>query len=212
MPTLAKAVGHTVSGKALTLPVLLAFALILLCSAFVQWTTVNETVVVMPARPDAASYISYAYNLRAYGIYSRTNTWSSPPVQQPRADAVSPPGYPLFPSMFMRDNPDFAFMRRVTLAQAGLGVITALFTFLMAARVVAPPLACVVALLTALSPHLASVSTFLLTESLFTCLLFLSLWALVRAVQINRVRDWALAGAAFGLCCLVRPTLQLHRR
>jgi 4-amino-4-deoxy-L-arabinose transferase-like glycosyltransferase len=125
------------------------------------------------------------------------------------ADAVSPPGYPLFLSLFLRDKPDLEFMNRVILAQAILGVITTLFAFLLASRVLTPALACVPALLTALTPHLATVSTYLLTESLFTCLLMMSAWAFARAVQSGRGRNWTLAGSLFGLCCLVRPTLQI---
>jgi 4-amino-4-deoxy-L-arabinose transferase-like glycosyltransferase len=193
----------------LTLPVVLALALVLLCSAFIQYTAVTETKVIAPARPDAASYVSYAYNLREYGVYSRAHTWLTPTLAPPVADDVSPPGYPLFLSIFLTDKPDVHFMHRVTLAQAILGVISTLFVFLLAARVLAPSLACAVALLTALTPHLATISTYLLTESLFTCLLLISMWAFVRAVQSSRYHDWAMAGLVFGLCCLVRPTLQI---
>lgn len=188
---------------------MVALALMLLCSALIQWTTVRETRVIAPASPDAASYVSYAYNLREYGVYSRTNTWSSTPTQAPFADDVSPPGYPLFLGLFLRDKPDVAFMQRVTLAQALLGVITTLLSFLLAARVLPSLLASAVGFLTALSPHLATISTYLLTESLFTCLLLASILAFVQAIQRKRMRDWIMAGVVFGLCCLVRPTLQL---
>lgn len=193
----------------LTTAIRILLVLILLCSALIQWTTIRETHVVAPARPDAASYVSYAYNLREYGVYSRAHTWASLAPSTPVADAVSPPGYPLFLAPFLRDKPDVAFMDRVVLAQAVLGVVTTLFVFLLAARVLTPALACIPALFTALTPHMATISTYLLTESLFSCLLMMSAWAFARAAQAGRSRNWALAGGLFGLCCLVRPTLQL---
>ncbi len=181
---------------------------ILLCSALIQWTNIRETHVVAPGRPDAASYVSYAYNLREYGVYSRDRTWNAPTPSRPVADSVSPPGYPLFLVPFMRGAPDMDFMARVVLAQAGLGVISTLLVFLLAARILHPMLACTVALLAAITPQLSVISVYVLTESLFTCLLLASTWAFVRATQSTRTNAWLLAGFLFGLCCLVRPTLQ----
>ena len=181
---------------------------ILLCSSLIQWITVWETHVIAPGRPDAASYVSYAYNLREFGIYSREHTWSSYTPSRPMPDAISTPGYPIFLTMFLDGKPNSAFLQRVTVVQGLLGVITTLFAYLLAARMVSPMLACIVALLTALSPHLANISTYVLTESLFTCLLVISTWAFVRSAQSRNLAAWALAGVIFGLCCLVRPTLQ----
>jgi 4-amino-4-deoxy-L-arabinose transferase-like glycosyltransferase len=186
-----------------------ALACILALSAFLQWTTVRETHVLAPGRPDAASYVSYAYNLRTFGVYSRTNTWSGETASTPRPDAVSPPGYPLFLAPFLRDKPDVPFMERVLHAQAALGVLTTLLVFLLARLALPARQACIAALLTALMPQMATISTYLLTEALFTCLLMGSVLAFAVAVRSGRAWQWALAGAVFGACCLVRPTLQL---
>ncbi|WP_159017297.1 glycosyltransferase family 39 protein [Cognatiluteimonas profundi] len=174
-----------------------------------QWTTIRETHVVAPARPDAASYVSYAYNLRTFSVYSRAHTWLEKAPGIPAADAVSTPGYPLFLTAFMRDKPDLGFMYRVVTAQAILGVLTTLLVFLLARMVLTPPLACVPALLTALTPQMETISTYLLTESLFTALLVLSTLLFAAAIRSRRPWQWALAGTVFALCCLVRPTLQL---
>ena len=186
----------------------LALLLVACLSLWVQWTTVRETLPTNAGGPDAGSYVSYAYNLREFGVYSRSRTWEGK-VATPVADAVSPPGYPLFLAAFMRGAPDYPFMHRVIVAQAGLGVLTTLFAFLLALRVAGTASACAVGALTAISPHLIGITTSLLTESLFTCTLLLSAWLLVRALQGGTWRRWALAGLAIGACCLVRPTLQL---
>jgi len=186
----------------------LALIAILLASAWFQFTTVRETRFYNAGGPDAISYVSYAYNLRESGIYSRAQTWNSPGADRPTPDAVSPPGYPLFLAGFLRGGPDYAFMQRAITAQAALGVLTTLFAFLLAARIAGPGVACATGLLTAITPHLATISTCLLTESLFTCVLLASILAFVCALQDGRWIRWAIAGLLFGACCLVRPTLQ----
>ena len=185
---------------------LLALLSVLLCASWVQWTTARETHTPSGGGPDAASYVAYAYNLREYGVYSRMQTWNAP--ARPTPDAVSPPGYPIFLTAFMRGAPDIAFLHRVVLAQAGLGVLTALFAYLLALRIAGVGVAFVAGLLSAITPHLATIGTYLLTESLFTCLLMASMWAFVCAIQGDRRSVWAIAGILFGACCLVRPTLQ----
>jgi 4-amino-4-deoxy-L-arabinose transferase-like glycosyltransferase len=203
------AVGVSNSPSRLPSSLQLVVLLILLISAWIQWTTARETRVNGPGRPDAASYVSYAYNLREFGVYSRERTWNASNPSPPVADAISTPGYPLFLTAFLRGKPDLSFMAHVVLAQAALGVVTTLFVFLMAIRITSPAFACAAALLTAVTPHLATINTYVLTESLFTCLLMASAWAFVRAVQSPRLLPWALAGGLFGLCCLVRPALQI---
>ena len=192
---------------ALTPAVLVGLILILLASSWIQFTTVRETHVLIPASADAASYMSYAYNLRTKGVYSHDHTWESGHPSTPQADAISPPGYPLFLVAFMGKAPGFAFVRRVEWAQAILGVLNTLLVFLLAAHIVPPRIACIPALLAAITPHLSTITTYVLTEPLFSVLLLLSAWTFVRAFQSTRLVPWVLAGTVFGLCCLVRPTL-----
>jgi 4-amino-4-deoxy-L-arabinose transferase-like glycosyltransferase len=64
------------------------------------------------------------------------------------------------------------------------------------------------AVLTAVSPHLISSSTYLLTETLFTFLMMLSLWLVVKMVQDNSKVFAFGAGLALAAAALTRPTLQ----
>jgi hypothetical protein len=53
-----------------------------------------------------------------------------------------------------------------------------------------------------------SLGTALLTETAFTTAVTAFAWALVRAARLERLRDYALAGALLGVTALLRPTLQ----
>ncbi len=70
--------------------------------------------MVDPLHADASSYTSYAWNLREFGVYSRTPEWAQRTGASPTADTVSPPGYPLFLTLFLDGRPDRAFVQRVT--------------------------------------------------------------------------------------------------
>ena len=187
----------------------LALVVVLLASAWFQFTAARETHLYNLGGPDAGSYASYAKNLHDFRIYSRHHPWE-PINGSPVPDAVSPPGYPLFLVPFLQGTPSwFLFMQRAIWAQAMLGVLTVLLTVLLASRVAGPAAALVVGLLTAVTPHLITITTNLLTESLFTFLLLASTFAFTCAVQDGKRWRWVVAGLLFGACCLVRPTLQL---
>jgi 4-amino-4-deoxy-L-arabinose transferase-like glycosyltransferase len=189
----------------------LLLALVLAFAAFVQLTVAAKTVVEnpVPADADAGEYFSYAYNLSHYGVYSNARTWIGPAtVEAPKPDKLRSPGYPLFLLAAGVPEPSYAYLRRVSFLQAGLGILSVWLAYLIASSFLARPLALVAATLTAISPHLTMVSTFFLTESLFLFLLLASTLALLRAMSSGRWSLYALAGACWGLCSLVRPTAE----
>jgi hypothetical protein len=182
--------------------------LILLLSAFIQFTVVARTEVISPFRADSREYFFSAYNLDHYGVYSSLVTW--PPeqhVQPPPPDAVTTPGYPLFLRMLGHPQPTIDFVRRVTLAQAALGVLSVWMMYLIAGRFLRRRWACLAALLTAISPHLAISSTYVLTESLFFFLLLASLLGFLCAIESAKRWPFVFVGLVLGLCSLVRPTM-----
>ena len=183
---------------------------ILLFSAFIQFTVVTHTYVISPFRADAREYFFSAYNLDHYGVYSSQVTW--PPdqhLQPPLADAVRTPGYPLFLRLVGHPQPTVEYESRIKLTQAVLGVLSVWMMYLIAARFLRRRWACVAALLTAISPHLAVSSTYVLTESLFFFLLLASVLGLLHAIESAKRWPFALEGLLLGLCSLVRPTMFL---
>jgi 4-amino-4-deoxy-L-arabinose transferase-like glycosyltransferase len=185
----------------------LLLALVLAISAWIQFTVASRTVTQAPLRADAAHYFSYAYNLRHYGIYSGALSWDAR-QQVPVPDSIATPGYPLFLLAVPGLAPEQAWLDRVSRVQAALGVLSVWLVYLVGARLLGPGAALAGALLAATSPHLATISTYLLTESLFLFLLLASVLATLAALQAGGRWRYALAGLAWGLCSLVRPTMQ----
>jgi 4-amino-4-deoxy-L-arabinose transferase-like glycosyltransferase len=180
---------------------------ILLFSAFIQFTVVTQTQVISPFRADAREYFFSAYNLAHYGVYSSQVTW--PPeqhVQPPPADALRTPGYPIFLRLVGHPEPTVEYEGRIKLTQATLGVLSVWMMYLIAVSFLRRRWACVAALLTAISPHLAVSSTYVLTESLFFFLLLACVLALFWAIDSAKRWPFAVVGLLIGLCSLVRST------
>jgi 4-amino-4-deoxy-L-arabinose transferase-like glycosyltransferase len=188
----------------------LAIALVLFLSAWVQINVVTRTNVDSPVRGDARHYVSYAWNLYEHHVFSRAQTWVTGDSRSPMPDKMTLPGYPAFLATMLDGAPDMRFIRRVVFAQAALGVLTCVFVLMAALRLLPFGLAIATGLLAAISPHFASISTYLLTEALFTTLVAASTYLLIRVAEDNPfVRWYALAGLVIGLASLVRPQLEM---
>ena len=200
--------------------VLIGLTLILLIAAYLRFGAVNQTVVSNSLRADAGQYFSYAFNLKYRGVYSVARPV---PHSHPRPDAYRSPGYPLFLAAFMGDvPPKFVgatpakssldriklMLLRVTLVQAFLGLATVLFAFALFRQIVPPVWALAGALLVALSPHLVSMGTYILSESLYTFLCVLVMWLVAQTVRTKSFWVGALAGAVLAAGALTRPTLE----
>ena len=192
----------------------LCFLFVVLLSTWIQWSVVSQTRVAYPIRADAAKYVAYAYNLRHHRVFSHEHDWEAESAgATPVPDKLTLPGYPAFLSLFLgaSSKPDYpAFVQRVAYAQMVLGIATCALLLLLAVRLLPFPWAMATGLLTAISPHLATISTYLLTESLFTLLFVGSLYALLTASKPGaRWYTFATAGAMLGVASLVRPQLTL---
>jgi 4-amino-4-deoxy-L-arabinose transferase-like glycosyltransferase len=185
----------------------LLLVLLLSLSAYIQLTVVSQTVVDAPLRADASEYFSYAYNLHHHGVYSIQRTWTDEPAPARLVpDAARPPGYPIFLALLGTPEPTQAYLLRVSFAQAVIGVASVWLTYLIGSMLMGRALSMAAATITAIAPQLATVSTYLLTESLFMFLLLASVFSLLQAV--NRQKRWlyAVSGLLWGVTSLVRAT------
>lgn len=185
-------------------------SLVLLLSAYIQFSVSLRTSTQGTVRADAVKYLAYAWNLKHHHTFSRAPFWTTTAPENPRPDKLTLPGYPAFLSLFLGNRVDPTFVNNVTLAQAAIGVVACLLTLLLALRLLPFGFALLTGLVTAISPHLATIGTYLLTEALFTLLLAGGLYVCVRAIQPGSTwRTAALAGLLLGLTSLVRPQMQL---
>jgi 4-amino-4-deoxy-L-arabinose transferase-like glycosyltransferase len=188
----------------------LALAAILALSAYLQYTVVTRSQVSMPMASDASEYFSYAYNLRHFGVYSDDLTWAGEePPGGMHPDSLRTPGYPLFLLAIPGLDTGADWLARVRYVQAALAVGSVWLLYLLARRFLRPGWSHLAALLTAISPHLANFSSYLLSEGLFVFLLLASVLASVAALRAGGRWRFAIAGLAWGACSLVRPTVLL---
>lgn len=187
----------------------LLLVLIVAISAFIQFTVVSKTVVENPLRADAGEYFSYAYNLHHYKTYSLARTWvGAPPEKAPAPDSIRSPGYPLFLLLAGEPRPNASYVLKVSYLQAALGVLSVWLVYLIAAKILSQGFALLASLITATTAQLATISTYMLTESLFLFLLLASVLASIHALRSERRSLFAVAGLLWGLCSLVRPTAE----
>jgi 4-amino-4-deoxy-L-arabinose transferase-like glycosyltransferase len=182
---------------------------VLLFIAFLGWDlrykSVQDTVVVGPIRKDALNYYSYAYNLRYLGTYSNNHEG----IEDPKPDALSPPGYPIFLMPFVgKDPPDQESLQRIYLAQAFISLLTVFFAFGIYRGFLPTRTSLLAAFLTSISPHLVTANVFILTESLFCFCLVFTFWVVRRFIHNNKLFYIFLACAALGMSALVRPASQ----
>jgi 4-amino-4-deoxy-L-arabinose transferase-like glycosyltransferase len=169
---------------------------------------VRYTIVDTPVRADAKDYLLYAANLKQFHIYSRSPDALEGRAARPMPDALRAPGYPFFLRMFMGDSLTDNTLFGIELAQAVLSTLSILLAYFAFAALLKPPLALLVALFTAISPHLVTANVFLLSESLSCFLLLLFLWMLSRWRSQTTNLLMLSTGLIFALATLTRPWTQ----
>ncbi len=185
----------------------LMLGVLLLVAAWLRFGAAVFSVFDPPVNGDSVQYISEAYNLKHYGVFSSEDTWRQPASATPAPDAMRPPGYAILLSWLLEDRPDYDFLRRVHMLQVFLGTLIVAAGYLLARRVLSPEWGLAVTLLMALCPQLITLGTSVLTETAYTLVLTIFFHSLVSAAQRPGARGFAIAGALLGLSVLIRFTL-----
>lgn len=188
---------------------LAAGILIVLLGAWLRLVAGGNTVVDKPFRADAEKYYITAFNLVTYGVYSDQLNLKDGQTSAPQPDAFLTPGYPLFVALFADGPPNQQVLTQVVSWQALLSILAVLLTLLLL-RPLSPWVALPAAALAAMSPHLVTIETYMLSETLFSVLLLLALSALAWHLREARWRLPALfaGGLLLGLAALTRPVLE----
>ncbi len=154
-----------------------------------------------PFRADAGKYLTLALNLVNHGIYS---LGGSPPLE---TSTLITPGYPLLLSLILRLTGDLNLTYQAVLViQAVFGTATAMLSYAIARQCHLPRAAAILAfVLVSFYPHQITSGGLILTESLFTFLMTLATFLLIKGVQEEHSKAWLFAGIILGVAALTRP-------
>jgi len=179
----------------------LLIVMIVIGGAILRLSYNANTLIDQPIRADAAYNLVYANNLL------EDMTFSKDMSPNPVPDSYWAPGYPLFLAAVIKLSHLLSVdtYNLILLCQVVLGVGTLVLCYLVARSFLPGYWPLLPPALVAISPHLVSSGSYVLTETLFGFTLILSLYALVRAMTAGRNLDWLCAGICFGLTYLVNP-------
>lgn len=185
-----------------------ALGLALVCAAalVLRLAYVAVLEVDRPIRADAHQYVRYAFNLVEHRTFSRELGDAASP---PRPDSFRSPGYPaLLALVLLAAGPDGFYAATLRL-QALLGAALVPLTWLLGRQLLPPAAALGAAALVALSPHLVSMTGYVLTETLSGLLLLAALAAFARALRRQEASAFAAAGLLAGCGALTNQTAAL---
>ena len=155
-------------------------------------------------RSDGVEYYAYARNLVHHGIFSKAPEGKSPLV----GDSYRDPGYPLFLAGWLKIFPQWdTWYAAVLLSQGLLSALSVVLALSIGRRWMPMPWLAGAGLLMAIWPHSVSMSSFILSETLFGFLCMLSLFLLTHALR-QRSAAWATAsGLGFALGAMTNAIL-----
>ena len=179
----------------------LLIVLIVVVAALLRSAYNANTLIVDPIRADAAYNLVYANNLLDDATFSKDMSDSPVP------DSYWAPGYPIFLAAVIWTSELLSVdtYHAILFCQMLLGVGTVILCFAVAASFLPGLWPLLPAILAALSPHLVSTASYVLTETLFGFLLMLAFYGLVRALRGESRSSWFWAGTYFALAYLVNP-------
>ena len=150
---------------------------ITLTSLALKIAYINTTEIISPIRADAAQYVLYGYNLYKHGIYSQEKSKS------PTPDSFRSPGFPLLIALAFHLGGTDNFYLLTLVMQIIITSLLVPLSYLLA-RILLPNLGALsVSFLVAFSPHLMSISSYLLSESLLSFLFLIALTCFLYGIK-----------------------------
>jgi hypothetical protein len=160
-----------------------------------------SAVMVEPAiRADASKYLLTAYNLVNSGNYSYS-------LEEPfLSSSLLVPGYPYFLAVIQLITGDIDKTVAVAFkVQLILASLVPVLLVLIARRVMAFAYALACGILLCVYPHQVVISNYLLTETLFSFLMVLAVYLLIRSLETRRLSYVVMYGLLFAYATLTRP-------
>lgn len=183
--------------------IILLLCLISTIALFIRIQYINHTDVYKPIRADACQYVSYGYNLAYHGVFSK----EIPSSNTPSPDSFRSPGYPLLIALSFLLGGDNGFYPIVIYTQIILSVLLVPLTFYLGILFLPLWGATAAACLVAFSPHLISMTSYLLTETLFAFIFITAIICFYHAIKRQHVFLFIFAGFLFGYAYLTNETV-----
>jgi 4-amino-4-deoxy-L-arabinose transferase-like glycosyltransferase len=161
---------------------------------------INKTIIPKPIVADAQQYVIYGYNLITHGIYSKQYT------DNPAPDSFRSPGYPMFIALAFFWGGDQGYYPIIIITQVILSSLLVLLTYYIGSLFLRIYYAVFAAILVSFSPHLISISSYVLTETFFCFFLLSSTICFIIALQKQRPFLFFSAALLFGYTYLVNET------
>lgn len=178
----------------------LIVCLITITALFLRVKYVEQTVIHAPIRTDAKQYVTYGYNIYSHGVFSKELS------SEPSPDSLRSPGYPMLISLaFMIGGKNFFYP--ITLyIQTIISSLLVPLTFLIGIHFLSRFWALLAATLVAISPHLISMTSYFLTETLFSFILLFSIITFYLSLKKGHLFYFILSGLLFGFTYLTNET------
>lgn len=180
--------------------VFLTVCLITVLALFIRVKYVEHTEIYNPIRADARQYVIYGYNIYSHGIFSKELS------SKPSPDSFRSPGYPLLISLAFAAGGRNYFYPVSIYSQTIISALLIPLTFLIGKRFLPSSWAVLASVLVALSPHLISMTSYLLTETLFSFILLSAIYSFYCAFEKNSSFFFMLSGFLFGYAYLTNET------
>jgi len=164
---------------------------------------INKTIIIKPIVADAQQYVIYGHKIINHGVYSKEYT------DNPTPDSFRSPGYPMFIALAIFFGGDQGYYPIVIFTQVVFSSLLVLLTYYIGSFFLRFYYAVFTATLVALSPHLVSISSYILTETFFCFFLLASTGCFMIALQKKHSMLFFFAALLFGYTYLINETVLL---
>jgi 4-amino-4-deoxy-L-arabinose transferase-like glycosyltransferase len=161
----------------------------------------NHLELPVPVRADAKDYLIYAYNLTNHGTYSKEYF-----TQEPQPDAWRSPGYPLVVALGLLIGGSKHYYAIMIYFQIVISTLCVAVTYFLGRRLMPNWAALSAAGLVAFCPHLISISSNLLAETLFAFVLLVGIQTYYRALERKTLSSFLISALLFGYAYLTNET------
>ncbi|MFC1479319.1 ArnT family glycosyltransferase [Planctomycetota bacterium] len=153
-------------------------------------------------QPDALQYVNYGYNLAHFNTFS-----SESGTDNPTPDSYRSPGYPFIIASVMKLFPPNRWHKTVLYIHVIVSTLTVILTFYIGCFFMPKWASLLAAGLTAFSPHLISLTFYMLTETLFAFMLCAAFLAFFSAMRTGKTWLYILSALLFGYSYLVNEVI-----